>query len=85
MIAALAQVSGNIGATLKQYGALQTIPADQKPAVRNEMYLAAETIKRLQADRSLILPSATQQNLQVLKTALNSATQFIPTWVKHWL
>lgn len=82
MIAALAQVSGNIGATLKQYGALQAIPAEQKQAVRNEMYLAAETIKSLQADHSLILPSATQQNLQALKTALNGATQFIPTWVK---
>lgn len=82
VIAALAQVSGNIGATLKQYGALQTIPADQKPAMRNEMYLAAQTIKRLQADHSLILPAATQQNLQALKTALNGATQFIPTWVK---
>lgn len=82
VIAALAQVSGNIGATLKQYGALQAIPAEQKPAMRNQMYLAAETIKRLQADHSLILPSATLQNLQALKTALNGATQFIPTWVK---
>ncbi|MCA1177582.1 MULTISPECIES: inorganic phosphate transporter [unclassified Pantoea] len=82
VIAALAQVSGNIGTTLKQYGALQAIPAEQKPAMRNQMYLAAETIKRLQADHSLILPSATLQNLQALKTALNGATQFIPTWVK---
>ena len=82
VIAALAQVSGNIGATLKQFGALQAIPAEQKPIMRNQMYLAAETIKRLQADHSLILPSATQQNLQALKTALNGATQFIPTWVK---
>jgi PiT family inorganic phosphate transporter len=82
VIAALAQVSGNIGATLKQYGALQAIPAEQKPAMRNQMYLTAETIKRLQADHSLILPSATLQNLQALKTALNGATQFIPTWVK---
>ena len=82
VIAALAQVSGNIGTTLKQYAALQAIPAEQKPAMRNQMYLAAETIKRLQADHSLILPSATLQNLQALKTALNGATQFIPTWVK---
>lgn len=82
VIAALAQVSGNIGTTLKQYGALQAIPAEQKPAMRNQMYLTAETIKRLQADHSLILPSATLQNLQALKTALNGATQFIPTWVK---
>lgn len=82
VIASLAQVSGNIGATLKQFGALQAIPAEQKPAMRNQMYLAAETIKRLQADHSLILPSATLQNLQALKTALNAATQFIPTWVK---
>ncbi len=82
VIAALAQVSGNIGDTLKQFGAFQAIPAEQKPTIRNQMYLAAETIKRLQADHSLILPSATQQNMQALKTALNGATQFIPTWVK---
>lgn len=82
VIAALAQVSGNIGATLKHYGALQSIPAEQKPEVRNQMYLAAETIKRLQADHTLVLPVATQQNLQALKNTLNGATQFIPTWVK---
>ncbi|WP_058972333.1 inorganic phosphate transporter [Type-D symbiont of Plautia stali] len=82
VIAALAQVSGNIGTTLKHYGALQSIPAEQKPEVRNQMYLAAETIKHLQADHTLVLPVATQQNLQALKNTLNGATQFIPTWVK---
>lgn len=82
VIAALAQVSGNIGATLQHYGALQSIPAEQKPEMRNQMYLAAETIKHLQADHTLMLPTATQQNLQALKNTLNGATQFIPTWVK---
>ncbi|MDF7651232.1 inorganic phosphate transporter [Pantoea sp. Acro-805] len=82
VIAALAQVSGNIGATLQHYGTLQSIPAELKPEMRNQMYLAAETIKHLQADHTLMLPTATQQNLQALKNTLNGATQFIPTWVK---
>ena len=46
------------------------------------MYLAAETIKHLQADDTLVLPAATRQNLQALRSALDATTHFIPVWVK---
>ena len=82
VLPALAQVSGNIGATLNHFGSMANLPAGQVPALRNEMYLAAETIKHLQADATLALPAATRQNLQSLRSSLDAATQFIPTWVK---
>lgn len=82
VLPALAQVAGNIGATLKHSGSMANLPAGQVPALRNEMYLAAETIKHLQADATLALPAATRQNLQSLRSALDAATQFIPAWVK---
>lgn len=82
VLPALAQVTGHLGETLTRYGAMARIPADRVPEVRDEMYLAAQTIKHLQADAMLILPAATQQNLTALRHALESATQFIPAWVK---
>ncbi|WP_313571806.1 inorganic phosphate transporter [Pantoea piersonii] len=82
VLPALAQVAGNIGATLNHSGSMANLPAGQVPALRNEMYLAAETIKHLQADATLALPAATRQNLQSLRSALDAATQFIPAWVK---
>ncbi|QCR38828.1 inorganic phosphate transporter [Nissabacter sp. SGAir0207] len=82
VLPALAQIAGNLGTTLSHYGTLQAIPEEQITTVRNEMYLAAGTIKRLQADPSLTLPAATQQTLQSLKKALDASTQFIPSWVK---
>ena len=82
VLPALAQVAGNIGATLNHSGSMANLPAGQVPALRNEMYLAAEAIKHLQADATLALPAATRQNLQSLRSALDAATQFIPAWVK---
>lgn len=82
VLPALAQVTGQLGETLTRYGAMARIPADRVPEVRDEMYLAAQTIKHLQADATLILPAATQQNLTALRHALERATQFIPAWVK---
>jgi inorganic phosphate transporter, PiT family len=82
VLAALAQVSGQIGDSLRHYGSLQNIPAEQMPSVRNDMYLAAQTIKHLTTDKTLTLPATTRQNLQDLEKELNASTQFIPSWVK---
>lgn len=82
VLPALALVTGSIGDNLARYGSVQNIPSEQVQPVRNQMYLASETIKHLQADTSLTLPAVTQQNLQALKKALDAATQFIPVWVK---
>jgi PiT family inorganic phosphate transporter len=46
------------------------------------MYLASETIKHLKNNPDLQLPLETSQNLDALKKELDSATRFIPFWVK---
>ena len=82
VIPALAQIEGMMAATLHQYGSLSDIPAAKISRVHNDLYLAAETIKRLEADKTLMLSAATQQSLHQLQQHIDAATQFIPSWVK---
>ena len=79
---ALTQLIAEIGDQIRQYGAVDKIPAQLVPNTRNNMYLASETIKRLKTDKQLTLPDGTWRNLDALKAELDSATRFIPFWVK---
>ncbi|TCL02844.1 inorganic phosphate transporter [Sodalis ligni] len=82
VIPALAQLIGTIGNELSRYGSMDKIPARSVSNTRNDMYLASETIKRVKAEKSLTLPAGTLHNLDALKSGLDSATRFIPLWVK---
>ncbi|XBS71719.1 inorganic phosphate transporter [Acerihabitans sp. KWT182] len=82
VIPALARLIGSIGDEISRYGSVAQIPARAVSNTRNDMYLASETIKRLKMEKRLTLPATTQQHLAALKTALDSATRFIPLWVK---
>lgn len=46
------------------------------------MYLASETIRLLDKHHHAILDKETRANLQTFRTLLDSATKFIPVWVK---
>ncbi len=82
VIPALANLIGTIGIELKQYGSVDNIPAQSVSNTRNDMYLASEAIKRVKADTQLHLSQDSQRNLAALKNDLDSATRFIPFWVK---
>src|SRR5262245_27049662 len=47
VIAALAAVAGSIGNQVKEYGSIMRVPAEAVANVRNDMYLASETIRFL--------------------------------------
>jgi PiT family inorganic phosphate transporter len=79
---ALAQLSRSIKAQVEQYGSLRRLPADSVQNVRNDMYLASETIRRSTKDGSLKLAKADADVVKVYKAELDRATRFIPTWVK---
>lgn len=79
---ALAQLSRNIKSQVEQYGSLRLLPAASVQNVRNDMYLAAEAIRRFGKDGGVPLTAAEADLLNGYRVELDGATRFIPTWVK---
>ena len=50
--------------------------------VRNDMYLASETIRFLDKNDAVKLDADTKANLKAFKKEIDEATKFIPLWVK---
>jgi PiT family inorganic phosphate transporter len=72
----------NIADQVKQYGSLAKMPADAIGNTRNDMYLASEAIRFLMKDKESDLNKDDAAKLNAYKSSLDSATRFIPTWVK---
>jgi PiT family inorganic phosphate transporter len=73
---------GEIDRRVLEYGSLARVPAFAVANIRNDMYLASETIRRLGHDPAVRLPAPTQASLAAYKGALDTGTRFIPNWVK---
>jgi inorganic phosphate transporter, PiT family len=79
---ALAAVTGNIGEQVKEYGTLAHVPIEAVANVRNDMYLASETIRLLDKEKSVQFDADAKANLSAFKKEIDAATKFIPLWVK---
>jgi PiT family inorganic phosphate transporter len=79
---ALAALVSDVDQQIQSRGSLAAIPAAAVKNVRNDMYLASEAVKRISADKTVGLSSDESKVLKDYKTALDSGTRFIPTWVK---
>jgi len=65
------------------YGTLKGVPANQQANVRNQMYLTSETFRLLpKAKGSPKFSDADNAVIGKYKGFLDTATKFIPTWVK---
>ena len=82
VVPALAGLTGDIAAQVKTYGTLDRVPANTASNVRNDMYLAAESIRFLGKDQSMKFDADTRANLDAFKKQIDDATKFIPLWVK---
>lgn len=82
VLPALAAVTGIIGAEVKEHGSFSRVPAEVVSNVRNDMYLASETIRFLDKDKTVAFDADTKANLTAFKKELDKATKFIPLWVK---
>jgi inorganic phosphate transporter, PiT family len=82
VLPALAAITGSIGAQVKEYGTLAQIPSGVVSNVRNDMYLASESIRHLEKNDKLVLDADARSNLKAFKKQIDSATKFIPLWVK---
>ena len=82
VVPALAGLAGYIGNAVRQHGSLAKVPAEAVANVRNDMYLASETMRHLGKDNGVHFDQDTRANLKEFKQQLDAATRFIPTWVK---
>src|ERR1700712_2902910 len=79
---ALAAIAGSIGDQVQQHDTLAKVPAAVVANVRNDMYLASETIRLVDKDAHVALDPETHARLLSFKKQIDTATKFIPLWVK---
>ncbi|MBP1180732.1 inorganic phosphate transporter [Methylobacterium sp. PvR107] len=79
--AALAALATDIAASVKNYGAIRTVPAAQTQNLRSDMYLAADAVRLLPATGANLSETDTA-TLKGYSGLLNDGTRYIPGWVK---
>ncbi len=79
--AALSSLSAEIGRQVKDYGAIQRVPAAATPNMRNDMYLAADAVRLLPKAGAQFSPEDGAA-LKRYETTLEAGTRFIADWVK---
>jgi PiT family inorganic phosphate transporter len=78
----LAVLVDDIARQVAEYGSMAKIPAGLVGNTRNDMYLASEAVRFLLKDKENDLSKEQAATLSAYKASLDSATKFIPTWVK---
>jgi inorganic phosphate transporter, PiT family len=78
----LAVLVKDIGDQVQKYGSLNKVPAEAVGNTRNDMYLTSEAIRFLMKDKENDLKKEEVDTLKAYKASLDSATKFIPLWVK---
>src|SRR5882757_1534190 len=78
----LAVLVKDVGEQVQKYGSLNKVPAEAVGNTRNDMYLTSEAIRFLMKDKENDLNKEEVATLNAYKGSLDSATKFIPTWVK---
>ena len=78
----LAALVKEISNQVSEYGSVAKIPAAAVSNTRNDMYLASEALRFLMKDKENSLTKQEVAILNTYKKELDSATRFIPTWVK---
>jgi len=78
----LAVLVKDVGEQVLKYGSLNKVPAEAVGNTRNDMYLTSEAIRFLMKDKENDLSKEEVDTLKAYKGSLDSATKFIPLWVK---
>ena len=78
----LAVLIRDIAGQVQHYGSLAKFPAEAVGNTRNDMYLVSEALRFLMKDKEADLSTAEIATLNAYKGSLDSATKFIPIWVK---
>jgi inorganic phosphate transporter, PiT family len=78
----LAVLVQDIRNQVTRYGSMAKIPSEAVGNTRNDMYLVSEALRFLMKDKESELSAEQVSTLNAYKGSLDSATKFIPTWVK---
>jgi inorganic phosphate transporter, PiT family len=78
----LALLVSDIGKQVAEYGSLSKVPSNVVGNTRNDMYLVSEALRFLMKDKEADLNADEVTTLNKYKGSLDSATKFIPSWVK---
>jgi inorganic phosphate transporter, PiT family len=78
---AVSTLAGDIDQQVTSYGGLKAVPAAATPNVRSDMYLVDDAV-RLMGSAPAGFDTAEVAKIKSLRSALDSGTKFIPTWVK---
>ncbi len=65
-----------------QYRDYRAVPAQDQANVRNEMYVASESLRLIEKERPGEFSLAEWQSLHTYRKTLDKATRYIPGWVK---
>jgi PiT family inorganic phosphate transporter len=82
VVPAVAALVGSIGDQIGTSGSLSGVPSGSVANVRNDMYLTSEALKSLQSNAAVQFDAEAAANVKAFKTLIDSATKFIPIWVK---
>ncbi len=80
--AAAAELMQRIQQEVTEYKALKDVPANQQRNVRNDMYLESEALRVMNKSKAIAFSADDQKALDSYRGHLDTATKFIPTWVK---
>jgi len=78
----LAVLVRDIAKQVSEYGSLAKVPSELVGNTRNDMYLVSEAFRFLSKDKEAELKPDEVATLTAYKGSLDSATKFIPGWVK---
>jgi inorganic phosphate transporter, PiT family len=78
----LAVLVKQISDSVQQYGSVAHTPLDKVQNLRNDMYLVDEAFRVLAKDKGSELTAEEKTQIAAFKKQLDSATKFIPLWVK---
>jgi PiT family inorganic phosphate transporter len=79
---ALRQDINDISNEVAEYKQLKNVPSERVGNLRNEMYVVSEALRLVQKDSKLAFTKDDDAVLANYKKHIDSATKFIPGWVK---
>lgn len=79
---ALRQLINDIGDEMVNYKELKNVPQDRVRNYRNDMYLVSEALRLMQKSHKPAFAAADTAVLANYKKHIDTATKFIPNWVK---
>lgn len=82
VVPALAATIDSIGAQVQNEPDMKRWDSKVVGNVRNDMYLTSESLKVLEKKQPEIIQGKLKQDVEGFKRNIDSATKFIPTWVK---